>query len=342
MKAKRTHDRISLLVGVGLLLGSSVSGVQAARAADPSDAQTLFNEAVAAMDKQQYSIACPKLEEVTRLMPDGLGAKLTLGECYEGWGKLASAWSQYTLVESLAAKAGQDERSRQAAEKARGLRPRLATVRIDVPDEVRLVAGILITRDGAEVSESEWGVAVPVDAGSHTIVARTSGREPWEKRLEDVTDGASIVVTPSLPELERESTSGAETSGFVGSSSAAPSTEKGRAWQRPAGFAASGVGALGLGVGTVLGGLSLAKGADSNHNGHCDVRSVCDQVGFALRNEARALGDGSTATFIVGGALLAGGVALVLLAPASPKQRKESTSASIGISLNGIRIEGAW
>lgn len=44
---------------------------------------------------------------MTRLVPEGLGAKLTLAECYESQGKLASAWTQYTVVESMAARTGQ-------------------------------------------------------------------------------------------------------------------------------------------------------------------------------------------------------------------------------------------
>src|SRR5262245_4192707 len=80
----------------------------AAQTADPqraSAAQALFDQAFDEMGKKQFASACPKLEEATRLVPDALGAKEQLALCYEGWGKLASAWSQWVILQSAAEKA---------------------------------------------------------------------------------------------------------------------------------------------------------------------------------------------------------------------------------------------
>jgi thioredoxin-like negative regulator of GroEL len=85
---------------------------------DVAAAQALYDKAVEQMAAKSFAEACPKLEEVTRLMPEGLGAKLTLAECYEGQGKLASAWLQYALVEAAAGRADQGERQRLAGERA--------------------------------------------------------------------------------------------------------------------------------------------------------------------------------------------------------------------------------
>ncbi|NUO48654.1 MAG: tetratricopeptide repeat protein [Polyangiaceae bacterium] len=94
-----------------------------ARADNAGAAQQLYDRAVELMGQKNYAEACPKLEEVTRLVPDGFGAKLTLAECYEAQGRLASAWEQYMFVESAASRANQGDRQRLAAERAAALKP---------------------------------------------------------------------------------------------------------------------------------------------------------------------------------------------------------------------------
>lgn len=78
-------------------------------------AQALYAKATADMDAKDFASACRKLEEVTRLAPEGLGAKLTLGDCYAALGKLASAWGQYVIVKTAGAQAGQAERAERAS-----------------------------------------------------------------------------------------------------------------------------------------------------------------------------------------------------------------------------------
>src|SRR5262245_14421848 len=111
-------------------------------------AQALYEQAVAAMDKKDYASACPSLEEVVRLIPEGVGAKLTLAECYEGAGRLASAWTGYALAEAAAAKENQREREQKAHARAEALKPKLARLTIVVPEAVRALPGLAITRDG--------------------------------------------------------------------------------------------------------------------------------------------------------------------------------------------------
>src|SRR5262245_12663625 len=108
----RSFRRARTLAALVLCVGLSAPFAARGQEEDPQKtlaAQALFTQAAAEMDAKQYESACRKLEEVTRLLPSALGAKLTLAECYEARGKLASAWSQYALVEAMAAKAGEAE-----------------------------------------------------------------------------------------------------------------------------------------------------------------------------------------------------------------------------------------
>lgn len=196
MRERTQWIRATSVLALSLSLLAPTSG--RAQPADPqrkAAAQKLYDEATVEMDAKNFASACPKLEEVERLYPDGLGAKLTTAQCYEGLGKLASAWSKYTLVEALAKKAGLAERATEAAKKAAELRPRLATLRIEVPAEVRALPGLAITRDGAPLDEAQWGTPLPVDKGRHTVVMTAAGKPSWERGIEIQADGEAATVT---------------------------------------------------------------------------------------------------------------------------------------------------
>ncbi|WP_437989576.1 hypothetical protein [Sorangium sp. So ce145] len=309
-------------------------------------AQALYDQAVTEMDASRYDSACPRLEEVTRLAPTGLGAKLTLGECYERWGKLASAWSQYALVESLAPRAGQPERGQRAAEKAAALRPRLATLAIEVPEEVRSIPGLAITRDGVPVGAGQWATPVPVDSGAHELVARAPGRKPWTRQIEAVDGSAGVA---RIPVLERDA--GPENENVRNASpEKVPATEASiePTWRRPVSFAAIGLGGAGIVAGAVLGGLALAKNSESDEPGRCDAQDRCDPRGVQLRNSARTLGTGSTVAWIAGGALAAGGLTLLLTAPSrvAPGERASAQarpwSARVALLPGSVAVQGAW
>src|SRR5258708_23407364 len=57
-------------------------------------AETLFNDARAAMAKKQLDVACEKFRESDRLDP-AVGTHFNLANCEEQRGHLASAWGLY-------------------------------------------------------------------------------------------------------------------------------------------------------------------------------------------------------------------------------------------------------
>ncbi|XXT20955.1 hypothetical protein WME94_05215 [Sorangium sp. So ce429] len=287
-------------------------------------AQALYEQATAEMDAGSFASACGKLEEVTRLVPDGLGAKLTLGQCYEAWGKLASAWAQYTIVEALAARAGQADRAERAGAWAAALKPRLATLSVHVPEAVRAYRGLEIKRDGVPLGKAQWGAWLPVDAGEHEIMATAKGRKPWKRSAVVAADGEAVSV--AVPALEPA----------PASAPARPRSATGGA-QRVAGIVVGGAGLLGAGVGVLFGVRAVVKLSESNAAGHCHDGNICDDVGFERREQAVAAGNLSTVLLLAGGAALAGGVALFLTAP-----RSEHPSAHVALGPRGIALRGAF
>jgi hypothetical protein len=337
-RIKRARIAGSLAMILSVVIPAAVHG----QAVDPQRAlaaQALYEQATAEMDAGSYPSACSKLEEVTKIVPEGLGAKLTLGQCYEALGRRASAWAQYAQVEVQAAKVGQEERSKAAGEKAAGLRPQLATLAIEVPDEVRSIPGLSITRDGVLLGDAQWGLPLPVDAGAHEVSATAPGRKPWKVSAEVLADGVKLVVR--VKPLEVDPNAGLNTPGLGDQGPQRP-------WQRPVGIGAMGLGGAAVAVGAVLGGLALSKNGESNEDNHCDALDRCDDTGLALRKEALGLGTGSTAAIVAGAVVLAGGV--VLFATAPPVAAKDERagagagrwSARVEVLPGGVRVKGSW
>src|SRR5262249_28159912 len=94
---------------------------------------------------------------------------------------------------------GQAARAAYAQEHAGLLKPRLVTITIVVPDAVRSVPDLRVERDGRTIAMPEWGIAVPVDPGSHIVKASAFARQAWQRTLDVREGGGDVVLT--VPEL---------------------------------------------------------------------------------------------------------------------------------------------
>jgi hypothetical protein len=299
-------------------------------------AQALYDSATALMDARDYASACPKLEEVTNLVPEGLGARLTLAECYEGAGKLASAWTQYAIVAPRAARAGQQVRREKAEAKMAELGARVAKLTIVVDPSLTRLEGLEIARDGVTVGRAQWGEAVPIDGGEHLITARAPGKQPWSRPV-TIEDGGAVSVA-----LDRLVDAPAPKPAKPREAAPAPPLlpdKPARPWQAPLGFAVGGLGLASAGVGFVFGGLAVGKQSDASNE--CDRNLVCTARGLSLRRDGRTLGNASTGLLVVGGVLAATGVVLIATAPSSkPRAHADRASASLSIGLGTLSIAG--
>jgi hypothetical protein len=324
--------------------------------AEPSDpkqaalAQTLYDAAIPAMRAGDFAGACPKLEQVVELAPTGIGAKLMLAECYEGLGRLASAWTMYTAVEAAASTANQAERQKKARDRARALRPSLAVLTVVVPADVAATPGLGIRRDGVEVKQIEWGLKLPVDKGKHTLVATAPGRQRWEKTFDVPADGAQASVTV---EALAPAPAGVGVGGVAGPLAPAPPETKApppdpmpppTTWtpRRTAGMVVAAGGLALVGVGSVFGILAINKKNQSN-DGHCLPDNHCDTMGLQLRDEGMNDAAASTALFVLGGAALVTGVTLAAIPPAAPAGEKASSlRIRVAAGPGRIGLTGTW
>lgn len=301
-------------------------------------AQALYDQAMPALRAGDFAGACPRLEQVVELAPTGIGAKLMLAECYEGQGRLASAWRTYTVVEAAAALANQADRKARAHERAAAIKPRLATLTVTLPAAVRAVAGLEVRRDGAKMLPIEWGIALPIDTGAHVVTATAPGRVGWEKSFAVAADGdvVQLAVEPLSSQLAVEPV--AERLGL-----APPPTPPARkiTWtgRRVAGGIVGAVGLAAIGAGAGFGAAALRHKNESNADGHCGAANRCDPTGIQLREQAFEAASASTALFLAGGAALVVGVTLLALPTSAPAPAR---AARLVMGPGAIELRGTW
>ncbi len=185
----------ALVASVGAPDEASAQAPQAV----PDEANRLYQEGAAAMIKKDYVVACSRFEQVSRMVPDGGGVRLNLAECHEEQGKLASAYAQYGIAETLAKKDGRKDRLKTATAGAARVKPKLAMLVVTVPEGVRSLPDVVIKLDGEVLGEKVWGVPYPVDRGAHTLVATARGYAPGTVRVDVPKDG--VTTTTGVPPL---------------------------------------------------------------------------------------------------------------------------------------------
>lgn len=297
-------------------------------------AQKLYEQATTLMDAQKYAEACPKLEQVTQVIPSGLGGHETLGQCYEALGRFGSAWEQYTVAESLAHSKGETQRAADMAAKAKALEPKVAKITIGVPKELQDVDGLTISRDGKKYEKALWNTPLPVDTGTHVIKVEAPGRIAWSKEMTVLADGVMLMV--DVPQLI------AEPVPPVVDPFNEPRLPE-RTWPKPLGWTSVGIGAASLITSGILSGLAVGKKNASNADGHCQTsNNHCDDVGLNLRDQALSLANGATATIVIGGVLAAGGIVLVATAPKQEDRKKTGIRLQVDVAPMGVGLRGTW
>ncbi len=326
-----------------LAFGLTTSGAWA-QDADPATRATavnLFDTAQALISEGKTGEACPKFAESYRLDPQ-LGVLLHLGICLENDGKLASAYAAFRDAIEVAERKG-DERAALAKERSQALEPRLSRLTVEVPGDHQLPS-LEVLRDGVTLAKGSWNTPIAIDAGKHEIVARAPGHEPWSTAVEISGEGQSErVVIPTLSVLP-EATPETSTSAGPPPTDDLELRDPG-ATQRTIGFAVGGLGVVGLGAGVfflIQKGNKIDESDSICPSGTCPAGTAAESQERidALIEDARSAQTLSTISFIAGGALLAGGVTLILTAPKAGLERKQASFSLVPVF--DSRSAGLW
>lgn len=344
MPTKRVARLLRVLLAV---TAASVVGpiqVASAQVNQATMAEALFRSARALMSAGNFAEACPKLAESQRIDPK-LGTLMNLALCHAKEGKTASAWAEYTDAAGQAAHNGQTAREKVARQSAAELEPSLAYVTIRSSGAIP----ISISIDGLAMGAALVGTPIPLDPGSHVVVASADGRKPLSQTL--IITAGERAQTVTVPMLEVAS---------AGPVAIAPAPA---ANPTPSPPTASGAhrGHVGLGYGLIAGGsAAIVAGsvfgavALSNKSAAGDQCSAtnCKQQGLSDISSMRTFEALSTIT--IGAGLLAAGagVYFVLKGGSSTDATHEAVPSApapaahlepwVGPRLGGVSLSGSF
>jgi hypothetical protein len=331
MKRVRRHVAVaSFAFGIAAAWPSAALAQTAGSAA----AEELFKQGRAALEAKDYATACAKLAESNRL-ERAVGTLISLAQCEEAQDKLASARQHWQEAADFA-DALHDRLNRGPAAHQRFAELDKRVPRLTVRRSPSAPASLTVKRDDVTLTAASLGSALPVDPGKHVLVVSADRHDSktfevtvaeGETREIEVEPGAEIASPPPTPST-------------LTYDSARPNDA---ASMRTAGYIVGGAGVVGLGLGVVFG--LRAKSKWDSAQSDCKI-DACGAGSDARKekDDAATAGTVSTIAFVVGGAALATGVVLIVLAPSSSTTSATPSSGSLRVvpGLGGISAVGTF
>jgi hypothetical protein len=292
---------------------------------DLAFADALFRQGVALLKQGDDAGACERFAQSKELAP-AVGVSLYLADCLQRVGKPASAWREFRSAEALATE-HKDKRAAIAHKRAEALEPELDRLTVQVAPSLR--DSLRVSLDGKPLERDDWGTAIPVDPGNHTVVARSGQTERvFEAFVDANRTTASVQIDQLVDERSEPKSAPSAHPGGDGSEAPAVDPEADRsAGEKPPGSAdparlwltigLAAVGAAGIGVGTGFG-IAAKNARDESNAGPCNASDHCTANGLSLRHDAISDAQISTVAFVAGAVAL-GACGVVLLIPRGAK-----------------------
>lgn len=339
----------------GVLLAAVVSASASAHATSGQDiatAQALFDEAKRLMKAGKFAEACPKFTESQRLDP-AAGTMVALALCHESEGKTASAWAEFGEVLSDARRDKRADREQAAQQHLKVLEPKLTRVVVTVVAEV---PGLEVRRDGAVLGKAQWGVAIPIDPGTHAFEATAPGKTPWTATGDLSGEGKTLEVRvpqlqdlPAPPPVAPPPTTSAMQAAPPPPPTAStspqlppPALESVGSTQRTVGLVVGAAGVVGVGVGTYFA-LHASSLWDTAHAA-CPANKCTDSASVTKGRDASSAANAATVLLGIGGVALAAGVVIFVTAPnasSAPGTDKRTGRVYIAPTLGGVVLGGS-
>lgn len=326
--------------------------------AEPTEAEkrtaadAIFAQASELMTQKDYAAACPKLEQVVKLQPLGVGAKMSLADCYQAAGKLASAHAMYAQAASIAAQANQPDRASSAQDKAQSLVARLSKLTVAVPADVAAIPGLAVTRNGTEVLSALHNLPVPTDGGSYLIRATAPRKAAFEARVAVPTEGGVIRVQIALADEVRAGPGAGPLAERLDASAEQPvapavtADDTGAAMPpvRVAGFVVGGLGIAMAGIGAglgIAGVVATDEAADAYQTAPTEGEA---QQALEDHDASRAQLTAGWAIAGVGGAALIAGIVMVVVAASDEPIDSDKAGVAMWVAPTGqgLMFAGQW
>lgn len=361
---RRRHRVLGPTLGLfctALLLCSQAAHAQEASAAETAAARSLAVEGLKLAQSGNCSEAIVKLERAEKLFHSAVVAS-RLGECYVSLGRLVEGTEVLRKVLREPVPAEPQPNLTKALERAQrtldAARPRIAGLTI----KVAAVEQLSVRIDGNPLAVALLETEIPSDPGEHSIEASAPGFLKVTTRV-SVTDSEKKTVTLTLTRDPNAASALAKPAAVEPAPGELATAQHARSASEPASlvpsspppaspdrtgaYLALGMGAVGLGVGSALGLMTMNQRQDLKETCPADV---CPPAQQDALDSAKRLGTFSTVAFGVGGASLVLGTVLFFTAgpstvdrAAAPVRRQAGLSLlRAGVGPGSIELSGEF
>lgn len=307
-----------------MLLSVTVPAAAESSAEDKATARELAAEGQAALDAKDFAKAADLFQRAESLF-HAPSLLLGVARANTGLGRYVRAREAYNKIirEGLPPDAPEAfvtaKRDAQSEIGAVEAKIGWVTIRVEGTDKA------VVTVDDEPVPAAALGVKRAVDPGEHVVKASAEGFTPAEQRVSVQSAQEPVEVVLTLEPGE----GGGEGSGAAGAEGGSGSL------LQTIGFVGIGVGAAGLVVGAITGGLAMGK--------HGSLEDACPEGQCPSSEQGtldsyHTLGTVSTVGFIAGGVLAAAGLVLVLVAPSDEAEPAPTAAMQLGPTSAGLTI----
>lgn len=174
------------------------SGVQA-QSPQGKEALQLFEHGKKLFKQGKAKQACAAFKQSLDL-EEAINTHYQLGRCYEEQDRYLEAHASYLRASTMARTNDDEKRASIAQQRADALKPKIPQIVVVVPPD-EMVAGLSIAHNGEPLPEAEWGKAMAVDPGEHTLEASAPGYQTYSTTVRASRTGG--VTKVAIPELEQ-------------------------------------------------------------------------------------------------------------------------------------------
>jgi len=319
--------RRALAVFVALAL----AGPSLVRAAEPSPgelatARELFQQGLDAEDKNDWEHALELFRKVGAVKMTAQ-VRFHIGLCLENLGKLVDAYDEFMRARGEVEGNPKPDAAMLRAESDKhlaDLKARIPRVILEVPSD----DSISVTIDGKPINPALFNTPIPLDPGTHAIVAKGAHGSFREKLMVAERGGTrTITVTleeaPSQPSPERPTTSSS--------------------WRAPplVSFIAAGAGVALIGTSVAL--FSMSRSTYADVRDECAGRSPCPADLRERYEDGRTYNTWGNVLLVSGAVAVSAGVVLWVTAK-SPEHSQTASRPTFGVSVGpfGINAVGAF
>jgi hypothetical protein len=328
----------------GLAIAASLLGLapeaHAQSDADRATARALGQEGQQALDAKDYATAEDRFRRADKMV-HAPTLMLGLARALAAEGKYVEAQESYNRIIREGIPGGAPDVFKRALEDAKkeveAVTPKVAAVTItvkaagggDIPEPQ-------VVLDEHPINSASLGVRRAIDPGPHVLRATAEGYKPGELKF-TVPEGGSVDEPLTLDKdlnagaVATAPATSATTPSSAAATAAPPAAEGPTSTQKMLPWIGFGVGAAGVVLGAVTGGLAIGK--------HNTLKNECPNTDSCAAHDDissyHMLGTLSSVGFIVGGVGVAAGVVLLLTEPKGAPATGITISPAVGLGSVG-------